>query len=346
MKKILFLILLCLKIKAQTLSGKVVDESDLPLYGASVYLEGTTYNTTCTIDGNFTLKVDSRINTPLVIRFLGYETKMIENPFSRDFHVIKLSPKINQLKEVIVHNQIFTRQQKLKAFKEQFLGLNKTGRSCKIKNEEDLDLFYDVNTNILTASSHKPLIVFNDLLKYEIEYDLHGFEVQFNKKSLKNVDARYCLYFGTTIYKDIKKEIEKEKVVKLRDKSYLGSRNHFFRCLVLNKWYKNNFLVFKKSFQVNPMTIFDVKKVESNQFLVELIDPQSKFKVNGQVNFFTQLSLLFDKNDKSMMQIKTNFINVDEFGNISEFDKVIFGGEIGKRRLGDLLPLDYLPKEL
>ena len=46
----------------------------------------------------------------------------------------------------------FTRKELMKAFKEQFLGTSRTGKSCKIINEDVIDLWYDVPTNQLMAS--------------------------------------------------------------------------------------------------------------------------------------------------------------------------------------------------
>jgi hypothetical protein len=36
------------------------------------------------------------------------------------------------------------------------------------------------------------------------------------------------------------------------------------------------------------------------------------------------------------------FFYVDEYGNISDTDKIVFGGDLATRK-GDMLPMNYLP---
>ncbi|MFT4575860.1 MAG: iron complex outermembrane receptor protein, partial [Polaribacter sp.] len=58
------------------LTGKVVDQSNDPLPGASVVVKGTTNGTSTDFDGNFTIEASSNAGV-LVISFVGYETKEV-----------------------------------------------------------------------------------------------------------------------------------------------------------------------------------------------------------------------------------------------------------------------------
>ena len=113
------------------IQGKVVDEKNNPMIGVSVFLDGTTIGRLTDDSGHFDFNQKNIPNSILVIAYLGYETQKIHN-FSSKFLNIKLIPSITHLREVIVSKSYFTRKQMLSAFKDNFLGKTKAGRSCFI----------------------------------------------------------------------------------------------------------------------------------------------------------------------------------------------------------------------
>ena len=60
----------------RTVTGKIVDDSNAALPGASVVVKGTTIGTATDLNGNFTLQVPSDATT-LVITFVGMDTKEV-----------------------------------------------------------------------------------------------------------------------------------------------------------------------------------------------------------------------------------------------------------------------------
>lgn len=78
-------------------NGTVVDETDEPLIGASVRVEGTTIGTTTDIDGNFFLKVPA--GSEVVISYVGYIPLKIKD-FSQKTFVLKEDSQT--LEEVVV----------------------------------------------------------------------------------------------------------------------------------------------------------------------------------------------------------------------------------------------------
>lgn len=79
--------------------GKVLDESNSPLPGASVLLKGTSTGTSTDIEGRFVLTVPDRQGT-LIISFIGYES--IEVPVSGDLNNIVMQQKISAMDEIVV----------------------------------------------------------------------------------------------------------------------------------------------------------------------------------------------------------------------------------------------------
>lgn len=89
-----------LKSQEYTIVGTVVDESNLPLPGASVVEQGTLNGTQTDFDGNFTLKV-SNDDANLEISYLGYGSQVV--PVKNNLTLnIQLIPSTSSLEEVIV----------------------------------------------------------------------------------------------------------------------------------------------------------------------------------------------------------------------------------------------------
>lgn len=80
-------------------SGKITDENNQPLPGASVLVQNSTVGTTADIDGNYF--IDAKENAVLVFGFLGYESQSIPVN-SREKIDVNLNPEQNFLNETVV----------------------------------------------------------------------------------------------------------------------------------------------------------------------------------------------------------------------------------------------------
>lgn len=60
---------------AVTITGNVVDNTNMPVIGANIVEKGTTNGTITDIDGNFSLRVAA--GTTLQISYIGYKTQEI-----------------------------------------------------------------------------------------------------------------------------------------------------------------------------------------------------------------------------------------------------------------------------
>lgn len=96
------LLLTSTAIFAQTkLSGKVVDETNQPLPGASVVVEGTTTGTSTDFDGNFSFEV-SNSNGAVIVSFVGYQNKTIAFKGTTNFGTVSLAPSSETLDEIVI----------------------------------------------------------------------------------------------------------------------------------------------------------------------------------------------------------------------------------------------------
>ena len=338
---IFLLLILAFKMQSQTLTGIVFDENKETIAGAAVYLDGTSIGTITDEFGKYELRAANKVNTKLVINFIGYESKIINNPFENPAQTIYLIPKETHLQEVTVIADGFSRADKLQLFRDQFLGTTKAGRSCKIVNEADISFSYDSKTNKLSAFSAVPIRIQNNYLGYEILFFLVEFDVRFYKKSIKSADVTSSYFAGTTFYKDHSNE--KKSYLDKRKKTYLGSEMQFFRNLTQNIWGKKNFLLFDGSYMTNPKEHFKVQKNDGT-YTVTISDSGNKeaLSIYSAKKFSKSFNLLYANSKQSNVIFNTNVIQIDEFGNNENFDVVLFGGELGKRRAGDMLPMDFI----
>ena len=85
----------------KTLTGKVVDESNEPLIGVTVAIQGTTVGTITDIDGNYALTVPSgQENGTVMFSFIGYGTVTMPVPANGKLN-IQMQPEDTQLGEVV-----------------------------------------------------------------------------------------------------------------------------------------------------------------------------------------------------------------------------------------------------
>ncbi len=99
------LILLLFNFKAyaqEVISGTVVDRTNEPIPGVTVFIKSTSSGTTTDIDGNFSINTDQALPLTLTISFLGFRSEEID-VYEADEHVnITLTEDINFLDEVVV----------------------------------------------------------------------------------------------------------------------------------------------------------------------------------------------------------------------------------------------------
>jgi len=87
---------------AQTkLTGKVVDETNQPLPGASIVLKGTATGVSSDFDGNFTFETTTTSGT-ILVSFMGYETKSVAFTGSTNLGTIALKLSSETLDEIVI----------------------------------------------------------------------------------------------------------------------------------------------------------------------------------------------------------------------------------------------------
>lgn len=315
----------------QEVSGYVFDaKTQKPVVGASVYYDGSSVGTITDLDGKFSINLVYRNNATLVIRHLGYKTQKIPNPQIGEDLKILLREEVQSLNEIVLTSDPFSRKQKMRVFRLEFLGDTRGGRNSEIVNENDVKLYFNTYHNTLTAYSSVPVIVENEYLGYRIYFEIEEFKIYFKQRSLDRLDnIHQTLYDGSTQFFDVSQGDAKYK--KRRENAYLGSSMHFMRACWYGHLEKQSFTI-KKKFRSIPLAEF-----------YEVKDTLNALK---SVRFLKDRFVIYHK--KKSMYRSTLTINepgevysLDRYGNYAPFQELIFGGYMADFRIGDMLPMDY-----
>lgn len=336
MKKV-FLILLLFNLTfvfSQSVTGVVIDENNEPLAGATIYFDGSSYGTTTNMEGKFRITIPSKISSPLIISFVGFEKLYLDDLNYDKTYKIVLKESTENLKEIVLTNNLFSRKQMLLIFRNQFLGTTRAGKKCTIENEDEIYFSYDNNKFVLIAYADKPLVINNPDLGYKVYYDLVRFETKFNRLSINSTDVYSSVYGGTSRFEEIDNS---NKKIKNREKVFKGSFIQLFRNIANQEWGKDKFLLFKGKFQDNPDSHLLIKDTLGVKQV--LITKQEK-GINSK-GFVAEFNLLYDKKEQSKVVFYTDNFTIDYYGLFTNYDKIYFSGAISEKRVGDLLPFNY-----
>ena len=212
MKNFLFISCLFLvsNIFSQSITGTVVDENKQPLPGANIYFDGTTIATITDENGKFNLNSGIKINSLLAISYIGYQTQYISKVDDKPLFIV-LKEANNTLDEVIIYKDRFTRKEKMKLFREQFLGKTSNAKLCKIENEDAILFRYDKKSKSIKAFADEPLQITNSSFGYQINYEL----VDLGDKSLHEIKGdnyKYYTYLRENTFLKSLKDFDGEKL--------------------------------------------------------------------------------------------------------------------------------------
>ena len=330
-------------LQAQIIEGTVYDaKTRETIPGVYIFLDGTSISTTSDKDGYFKLEVQ-RINANLIFRHLSYESLSVEQPFELRQTTFFLKEKAHTLGEakVVAERQRYSRRQMMKVFKDQFLGRSTAGVSCKILNEDDLVFKYDEAKCQLLAYSNNPLMIENNHLAYRLTYDLHSFTVQYKINSIYDTDIEQILISGTSSFADSKPynpmfEARREKI-------YYRSRQYFWKNFVENTLKVNGFKIFNDSKEIELHPYFTITDIE-DAYIVQVNVKSNLRKSHHRLPGKAVGIIFVDYSNKYASEVifMTDEFSVDKFGNTNVVG-LFYTGDMETQRIGDALPLDYLP---
>lgn len=358
MKKIV-LILICFlvfQMNAQVLNGKIIDaNTKLPLENASVFVENSSIATMSKKDGTF--RIDLRgLKNNVVIDYVGYVTYLIpKEDFIKSNFTIFLKPSDENLAEMIIHKPPFSRKEMMECFKKYFLGTTSKGKGCKILNEDDIVLYYDLSTFTLRAEASAPIIIDNKKLGYRVNFHLTDFRANFQIKSLVDYAYLNSSFNGYSFFEDTSKGSKSIKEHRLL--TYKEGIPYIMKALVTNKLKDEGYVFYVNKFPVVEKDYFTVTELDNGYIIRLLKRPTIKRKkIKSLSSFgrvmtdddfemveeFTNLILLNkNNNNQTIFVFVDEAIAIDLNGNLLNTNGLYFGGYHGSLKLGDMLPVDY-----
>lgn len=350
-----------------SVSGIVVDKNDRPVSGVTVFLGGTQKLIVADANGNFRFDDLTAGTFQLVAKMIGFA------PYSQNIIVqhdiaqfkITLTELPVDLSQVVIKAKDPNRADKLRLFKENFLGLSKNGRNCEIVNPAVLILNWD-SKGSLKGKTNDFLIIDNYQLGYRIRYLLKAFEFR-PRIGLANYDGE--IHFeemsGT---QDQQKEWAKNRL-----KTYEGSLMHFLRAVYSGKRgpvhegfsvrevlrLPNDLELIGLNMRMRLPVIAEARQIAFDT-IVSVVDTaliSMKFR-SGLLITYTPRKKLIKKsetvrkdgvvaiklgNESSVLQLALKEAVIDSRGSFTNYRAFLMRGHWGEMRVGDQLPFEYEP---
>ncbi len=338
-----------------TVTGKIIDKTTgLPLPGASVFAQNTTFGVATDIDGNFKLKLPNG-GYELIVTFTGYETESmrISNATADKELTVEVKPKEKFLEEVLVvaSNEIKDGWQKYgQFFIENFIGKSEFSRQTIIKNPEILKFYFSKKRNRLKVLASEPVMVENFALGYNIKFAIDSFTYEYDNNTAQ--------FIGYPLFEQMQGTPEQEAVWQQnRTKAYNGSLLHFMRSLydrtLDEEDFEVQFLVKNNDQEKtiplkNPYLALNYKKDDSTN-TIEFRPNQPDMVIIYNDEKPEQAYFNFDPKAKRDFQVSTlrilkgESIIIEENGYFFEQTDIITNGYWGFQKVGNMLPYDYDP---
>jgi len=316
--------------RTQVISGRVADSEDGDAVSfASVFLSGTLVGTVADEYGVFELDVSRHPALPLTVSAVGYSSVTLDD-ISPDFYLeVFLTPRYYELPPVDFSAMSLesAKRARLTIIRNEFLGTTSYAGRCEILNEEDITFNYGSDSDTLRAFALKPLEIHNKALGYFITFYLESFE--YCRKT------RNALYTGRFIFKEDGSGRISGRVNEIRRNSvYQGSIMHFFSSLWADDLTDRGFEVRDiegRNLRYEDMVIGE----DGDKYLVhQELMVVTYFGYSGTGRVRSTLSYL------SLLKDRVHFLECGYFDPVA----IILGGDMGRQRVGDMLPIGFVPR--
>jgi hypothetical protein len=210
------------------ITGKVISvETKMPLQGASVFAQNTTFGTATDAEGNFKLWLPSG-GYDMIVTFTGYatESKRLSSADKKDdlFFEMKQKEKEMEAVSIVSTNEVKDGWNKYgEFFIEQFIGKTNNSAQCIIINKEVLKFYFSKKRNRLKIIANEALQIENKALGYTIKYALDSFTHEYANQ--------VSLYTGSPLFEEMAPISAEQKTAwdTARHHAYNGSILHFMR---------------------------------------------------------------------------------------------------------------------
>jgi hypothetical protein len=338
--------------------GTIVDiETEKPIPYASVFLANTTIGTSSDEQGKFSLYLPEG-SYEVIIRILGYEGLTFNLPSSNvqpqgyRFKLVSVDEDLDEMEVSDVRDPSWYRN--LDDFKKYFLGTSENSRNTEILNQLSMILDDQSIPGTLIASSRDILKIDNINLGYRLEYLLEYFRNDY-KSGLVTYSGFPLFIPDSNLSKGKQRRVERNRL-----EAYYGSRQHFLKAVYNGRTVAEGFemrRLFREADPDRPGKFIDrvdtipitsvaiLRNIEKREFL-EFSDHILVTYLNEKESslFVEGLRRAPRNNQTSIMRMPVDSVEIFENGSLSDPFGIIFEGYMGWERVGDFLPIDYVPE--
>jgi len=339
-----------------TIKGLVTDaETGETLPFCNVFVNNTTISTATEMDGTYVLSGLEPGTLEIGFSFLGYvaETKTVSlNPGGELTLNLKMEPYVSELSDVeIKASRDKAWERNLRKFENLFLGNDAIAKESEILNPWVIDFPEPEEKGNFTASSQQPLEIINNHLGYKIIFDLKEF-YQSRTNSKIAGPARFEELVPVS-------DVQKNTWDQNRAEAYRKSPMNMFRSIVKGEQEKEGFFLYGDKPGGSPSMnmrsdIFanelgnSVIPYESDQLVKNadkpgeyLIHLKGRIEIHYQKGYSRVNTYADAPYPVSWLEVAGEYVRVKENGFILNPDKLVFSGDMERKRISTLLPLDY-----
>lgn len=335
------------------------DETEQPLQGANVFLNGTTFGSATDSAGYFKITGIPPGNYTLIASIIGYESSrrelLIVKPIDKSFE-FNLKPTVYELEQVdVIGEEDDTWQEQFNLFKKYFIGTSQNSNECKILNPQIINFRYDRKSKELIADAKGWIKIENNALGYKVFFKLIEFNLTRRGETF---------YKGEVQFKELEPESEdqREEWEEEREKTFKGSLKHFLLSLSLDRLFNEGFLVYESDYprwselsggglvrpdleaRLDSISTWErglyLEKYIRVVYLNESEDP-GYFQYRKETGSHTNAIL---NSQTSWFKLPHGYMTFDIYGNvIDQRSSIRLYGYWGWQRIADLVPLNYIP---
>ena len=242
--KIRFILFLFLEISGSTLhaqlslSGRIVDsQTTQPIFGANIFASRTMIGVSTDSSGYFSINDIPGEHAIIVVSHVAYSSIAFKINQPHSNFIIELDPVLVELKQVdITAREDKKWKRQFSRFEKLFLGSTENASACIIKNPWVIDFDASKNGNLI-ASANELIEIENRATGYTLFFLLGHFEA-------KGDDVSYS---GRQKFEQLNSTdsdtLRRWEVN--RQKTFLGSKRHFFKSLVQDNLEQNGYHIYE-----------------------------------------------------------------------------------------------------
>lgn len=339
-----------------TIKGTVKDaETGETLPFCNVFINNTTIKTATDIEGNFILENLEPGPLEVSFSFLGYqaETKKVTlNPGGSLTVNLSMEPFVSELSDVeIKASRDKAWERELRKFTNLFLGNDEVASLSEIENPWVIDFPEEEEKGTFLASANQSIEITNNYLGYQIGFDLNEFFQSRTNYKIAGA-ARFSEMTPTSESQSATWEQNRATV-------YQKSAMNLFRSIIMGEQEKEGFYLYgdkpggspsmnmrtdifanelgKSVIPYKPDKLFEPADTPG-QYLIYL---KGRIEIHYQKGYSQVNTYIDAPYPVSWLEVNGGVVRVKENGTILNPEDLVFSGDMDRKRISTLLPLDY-----